>query len=146
MNYILPKDFAEQIYVVAHMGEQYIINGIRNLGLNVDQATLIKFVGANPGSRQKEICTALNRQAATVSNMIKRLEEKNLIIRRTDPNNSREKQVFLLPEGTAMINDILQVAQDLEVLVTPCRIGDSGVDIRQFYEILLPYVSGKGEK
>lgn len=131
-----PNNFAEQLYTVGSLEDTYILKRLKKLNLSAEDATLIQYVGTHPGTRQKEIAQRLNRQAATISNMIKRLERRNLIIRRTDLTNSREKQVFLLQDGLGLITQIEQVTTDINQLILPAKRHGTCVNVRQAYDIL----------
>ncbi|GEO68281.1 MarR family winged helix-turn-helix transcriptional regulator [Levilactobacillus acidifarinae] len=137
MNYQLPQQLGEQIYLVAQMEDKYILTRLKSLQLTADTATLITYVNAHPGTRQKEINHALNRQAASVTNMLKRLEKRDLVIRRVDAQDSREKQTFLLKDGLAMVTKINQVTADVNQLLQPCLLPTGEVNIQKFYQALL---------
>ncbi|MCH3904297.1 MAG: MarR family transcriptional regulator [Lactobacillus sp.] len=136
MEYLLPKNRAQQIYVVAQMENDYLLHALKNLNLSYDTAAIIKYVNDHPGTRQKEIAEYINKQPASVTNMIKRLEKRLLLIRRVDPDNSREKQVFLLKDGLDMVTKIKQAEQDLDDLIDPYVQADGSVKIREFYQTL----------
>lgn len=144
MEYKLPQHLSEQIYLVGQMEDKYILEKLKELQLTTDACALISFVNDHPGTRQKEINQSLNRQAASVSNMIKRLEKRDLIIRRIDPNNSREKQVFLLKDGLNMVDKINQVVQDLDNFLKPCIDKNGNVNIQQFYQAILVQLQNLG--
>lgn len=136
MDYQLPKNKAEQIYVVGQMENEYLIKALKNLNLSYDTAAIIKYVNDHPGTRQKEIAAYINRQAATTTNMIKRLESRLLLIRRVDPNNSREKQVFLLKDGLEMVNKIKQTEKDLDKLLKPFLNADGSIKLKAYFAVL----------
>ncbi|MCH3921624.1 MarR family winged helix-turn-helix transcriptional regulator [Limosilactobacillus sp.] len=137
MRYQLPASLGEQIYLVGQMENKYILTKLKELQLTADTATIISFVNDHPGTRQKEINQALNKQAATVTNMIKRLEKRNLMIRRVDPENSREKQCFLLKDGLEIVDKIDQSTADVNALLKPCVLPTGEVNIQQFFQALL---------
>lgn len=137
MEYQLPEPLGEQIYLVAQMEDKYTLAKLKKLQLTADTSNLITYVNNHPGTRQKEINRALNKQAATITNMIKRLESRNLLIRRIDPNNSREKQVFLLKDGLDMVNKINEVTEEISDLLNPCVTDSGNVNIEAFYNNLL---------
>lgn len=136
MDYQLPKNRAEQIYVVGQMENEYLIKQLKALNLTYDTAAIIKYVNDHPGTRQKEIAQTINRQAATTTNMIKRLEKRLLLIRRIDPHNSREKQVFLLKDGLEMVNKIKQTEKSLDQMLKPFINRDNSIKIQEFFVVL----------
>jgi DNA-binding MarR family transcriptional regulator len=136
MKYSLPKNRAQQIYVIGQMENAYLIKALKNCGLSYDTAAIIKYVNDHPGTRQKEIAKYINRQPASVTNMIKRLEGRLILIRRLDPENSREKQVFLLKDGLDLVNKVKQAEQDLDDLIAPFITAEGAVQIKGFYQAL----------
>lgn len=63
------------------------------------QAMILSFIGAHPGLIQKQIVTLTQRRAATVSALLKKLEDAELITRTIPANNTRNKQLFLTDQG-----------------------------------------------
>lgn len=137
MKYQLPATLGEQIYLVGQMEDKYIMTTLKTMNLTVDTCTLINYVNDHPGTRQKEINQTLNKQAATVTNMIKRLEKRDIMIRRVDPHNSREKQCFLLKPGLEMVDRIKATENKLNDLLKPCVLPTGEVNIQKFFQILL---------
>ncbi|ANZ61414.1 hypothetical protein AYR62_08995 [Secundilactobacillus paracollinoides] len=98
--------------------ETEVVHGrLRNLGLNNQQARLLKYVSEHPGTIQKDVAQFLNRQNATVTNMLKSLERQGYISRKIPDDNERQKQLYLEPKGEELITSINQVFEELEAQV-----------------------------
>ena len=63
------------------------------------QATLLCVVARRDGQTQTEIAEQLSVQGATVTNMLQRLEEAGLVVRRRDPEDNRLVRVYLTEAG-----------------------------------------------
>lgn len=69
------------------------------LNLHVGQDNLLCKLWREDGLTQVELCYKLNCEAPTVTNMVKTLEKKGLIIRRKDSNDKRITRIFLTDAG-----------------------------------------------
>lgn len=63
------------------------------------QAVLLCTVAAQDGLTQSEIADQLSVQGATVTNMLQRMEESGLVIRRRDEADNRLVRVYVTEEG-----------------------------------------------
>ena len=117
-----PISTAELIYQIGQLEDQFIRKHLSSIGIRMDHARLLHYVGEVPGTNQVSLATFLNVQPATLTNMIKKLEKQNLIIRRTDPTNPHMKQIFLMPDGVSAVEKINQVFNDLNDLVAAANV------------------------
>ncbi|MCM3676061.1 MarR family transcriptional regulator [Peribacillus simplex] len=72
---------------------------LHDLNLHVGQDNLLCKLWREDGLTQVELCNKLNCEAPTVTNMVKALEKKGLIIRRKDYNDKRITRIFLTDAG-----------------------------------------------
>ncbi|MGP7819382.1 MarR family winged helix-turn-helix transcriptional regulator [Niallia sp. 01092] len=85
------------------------------LNLHVGQDNLLCKLWREDGLTQVELCNKLNCEAPTVTNMVKALEKKGLIIRRKDYNDKRIIRIFLTDAGKdleAPVNEKWRKQQD----------------------------------
>lgn len=94
--------------------QTYLHAGLKSLGLNVEQARLLKYVSQHPGCPQKAVAADLGRQSATVTNMLKVLEARDVITRKVVAGNERQKQLFLTEPGTTLVAAITTLLQSLD--------------------------------
>lgn len=75
------------------------------------QAKIISYVnyGEKTGLTQVELCNRLNCEAPTVTNMVKALEKKGLIIRLKDPNDKRISRIYLTDAGKQIETPVSEV-------------------------------------
>lgn len=57
------------------------------------------FIQKTPGITAKQICQLTYRTKGTISSMLSRLEKDGFIEQRKNPENLRERQLFLTPKG-----------------------------------------------
>jgi DNA-binding MarR family transcriptional regulator len=69
------------------------------IGMHRAQATLLCRLFAQDGITQSEIAEQLSVQGATVTNMLQRMEEAGLVVRRRDPEDNRLVRVYLTDAG-----------------------------------------------
>lgn len=136
MEYQLPKNNSQLIFATGQLENRYILSFLKKLGLTVDTASIITYVNNHPGTSQKEIAAYLHKQPATVTNMIKRLKKRLLLIRRNDQRDSREKQVYLLKGGLDLVAEINKPVQNLEKLYRPCVDKKGHVDLIKMFQSL----------
>ncbi|MBZ5482565.1 MarR family transcriptional regulator [Priestia megaterium] len=88
---------------------------LQALNLHVGQDNLLCKLWREDGLTQVELCNKLNCEAPTVTNMVKALEKKGLIIRRKDCNDKRITRIFLTDAGRnleAPVNEKWRKQQD----------------------------------
>lgn len=117
-----PVSTAELIYQIGQLEDQFIRKHLSSIGVRMDHARLLHYVGEVSGTNQISLAKFLNVQPATLTNMIKKLEKQNLIIRRTDPANPHMKQIFLMPDGVEAVKKINQVFRELNDLVADAQL------------------------
>lgn len=69
------------------------------IALHRAQATLLCKLFVQEGLNQSEIAQQLGVQGATVTDMLQRMEESGLVMRRRDPDDNRLVRVYLTDEG-----------------------------------------------
>ena len=78
------------------------------------QATLLCKLFIQDGMTQSEIAQQLAVQGATVTDMLQRMEENNLVTRRRDPDDNRLVRVYLTDEGRKKERSITEQFLKLE--------------------------------
>lgn len=63
------------------------------------QGALLCRLGQQDGMTQSEIADQLRVQGATITNMLQRMEEAGLVVRRRDPDDNRLVRVYLTEVG-----------------------------------------------
>jgi MarR family transcriptional regulator, organic hydroperoxide resistance regulator len=87
------------------------------IGMHRGQALLLCTVAKQDGMTQSELGDLLSVQGATITNMLQRMEESNLITRQRDPEDNRLVRVYATDEGRAKELSINQQLRTLEDVI-----------------------------
>jgi len=84
---------------------------VNELGLNAQQGRIIGYIyeHQDEGLIQKNLADVFNRRDATITSMLKGLEKNGYIVRKIPANNERQKNLYVLPKGEKVIQDIEQM-------------------------------------
>ncbi|WP_454729599.1 MarR family winged helix-turn-helix transcriptional regulator [Cellulosimicrobium protaetiae] len=88
---------------------------VRERDLSHEQAFVLGFLAQNPGAIQRDIAAVSRTSAASVTSLLKGLEQRGLVERRPDPDNARVKRVQATPAGIGLIagfQDAMAAADD----------------------------------
>lgn len=89
---------------------------VNELGLNAQQGRIIGYIyeHQDKGLIQKNLADVFNRRDATITSMLKGLEKNGYIVRKIPANNERQKNLYVLPKGEKVIQDIEQMFSTVE--------------------------------
>jgi DNA-binding MarR family transcriptional regulator len=76
---------------------------IRARELSHEQAFVLGYLEANPGTIQRDIAKMSRTSAASVSSLLQGLERRGLVERRTEGGDERSKRVYATPTGAELI-------------------------------------------
>ncbi|MFR3687729.1 MAG: MarR family winged helix-turn-helix transcriptional regulator [Enterococcus sp.] len=111
------EDLAEKIYMIGVLQQNFIVERLKTLHLNSLQSRSLSFIAMHPGSIQRDLANYLGKQQATITNILKVLEEKQLIYREIPKNNERQKNIYLTPDGEKMVEQVQAIFKELGKLV-----------------------------
>lgn len=109
-----PNNITEILHSIVDYQANQIHHKLRDLGLNTQQARLLRYINEHPGAIQKDVAKYLNRQNATITNMLKNMAAQKYIVRKIPDDNERQKKIYLLPKGEKVINSIDHIFTDIE--------------------------------
>ncbi|MBC1552652.1 MarR family transcriptional regulator [Listeria booriae] len=107
------NELSEKIYTLSLLQQDYISKRLKGIHLNVLQAKSLNYVSVNSGTIQKDLANYLGKQNATVTNILKELEKKQLIYREIPKDNERQKKIFLTSGGEQLVGKVQQAFADL---------------------------------
>lgn len=93
------KELANAIYRLGHIERVLVDRELAPLNLRMNHARVLHFIDEHPGCLQKDVAEYLDYQAASLTNLINFLEKRKMLVRVVDPQNGRQRQLFLLDEG-----------------------------------------------
>ena len=78
---------------------------IKDLDISQQQGRMIAYIAQNEdkGLIQKDLAQVFQRRDASITSMLQGLEKKGYIERRIPKNNERQKNIYVLPKGKALI-------------------------------------------
>ena len=80
---------------------KYVFTMLERAGLTPGQPKVLDYLGEHNGSSQKDIARGCHIEAATLTSLLGRMEEKGLIMRKMQDGNRRSLYVYLTQTGWA---------------------------------------------
>lgn len=84
------------------------------VGITQGQPRILRYLKSHEGCIQREICDNCHMKPATVTQVLEKMEEKQLIERRYEPGSRRNLQVFLTSLGREYQSNAEQVERLVE--------------------------------
>lgn len=80
---------------------------VKDIGISSQQGRMISYIAHNEdkGLIQKDLAEVFQRRGASITSMLQGLEKKGYIERRIPENNERQKNIYVLPKGKALIDE-----------------------------------------
>lgn len=85
----------------AKMRKEYS-DELRQHNIHVGQDHALCQLWIEDGPTQTQLCDRLGCEPPTVSNMLRKLEEYGLVVRKPDPGDARISRVYLTEQGRAL--------------------------------------------
>ncbi|MBU0731170.1 MAG: MarR family transcriptional regulator [Proteobacteria bacterium] len=97
---------ARQIYITSQEMRNFAEKVLKPYDLTLEQLHLLKNMPAESGLSQREICDAANKNPANMTRILDRLEAKELVIRRDNPDDRRASLVFITKQGSSLVSEV----------------------------------------
>jgi MarR family transcriptional regulator, repressor for mepA len=80
---------------------------VKDMDISPQQGRMISYIVQNEdkGLIQKDLAEVFQRRGASITSMLQGLEKKGYIERRIPENNERQKNIFVLPKGKALVEE-----------------------------------------
>ena len=80
---------------------------VKDMDISPQQGRMISYIVQNEdkGLIQKDLAEVIQRRGASITSMLQGLEKKGYIERRIPENNERQKNIFVLPKGKALVDE-----------------------------------------
>jgi DNA-binding MarR family transcriptional regulator len=103
-------------YQVRRLYQAYLAVWIRAVDptLTGPQFAVLQAVEAAPGSDQRSMASAVSLDTSTMADVARRLENRGLIVRRTDADDGRRKLLYLTEEGEQTLHGANRRARQLD--------------------------------
>ena len=91
-----------RIYLTSQAMRHHVDQMLKPFDITTEQLHILKNIEHRDGSTQREICAVAGKSPANVTRILDRLEKKQLIVRRDNPNDRRSQLVSLTDNGNAL--------------------------------------------
>ncbi|WP_163337636.1 MarR family winged helix-turn-helix transcriptional regulator [Desulfopila sp. IMCC35008] len=98
--------------------KKYLESRLRPYGLTAEQFQVLKNLSMNGGLPQSVVGEAVSKSPANITRILDRLEKKDYLERRDNPNDRRSSLVYLTNAGRDLMDKLLIELADLEEQVT----------------------------
>jgi len=101
---------------IAHRAYTSLIDNVfqEKYNLSHGQVIILLNIYKNEGMSQNDLCSAYKLDKAGVGRIIKKLEEKNLILRKYDPKDKRKKNIYLSHKAKDIKTEFIKTIQSIE--------------------------------
>jgi DNA-binding MarR family transcriptional regulator len=86
---------------------------LKPFDLTGEQAHILKNIDISAGRSQNELCELVDKTPANITRILDRLEKKNLIIRRDNPEDRRSSLVFQTSAGARLSASVAKLFEQL---------------------------------
>lgn len=103
---------------------------VNKLGLNSQQGRMIGYIyeHQDSGIIQKDLADVFQRTGASITSMLQGLERKGYIERRIPEGNERQKNIYVMPKGVALIEEFNKSFAEVENSITANLTEEEKVD------------------
>lgn len=138
----MEHSFHYMLLAIQAMVQKKLLAELKNTGLTVGQPKILDYLRAHNGASQKEIAQGCHIEAGSLTSVLNRMEENELVQRRMLNGNRRTYYIFLTEEGQALSDIVSEKFEEIEKQVFQnISSGDREYFIRIFsdiYKSLLP--------
>jgi MarR family transcriptional regulator, transcriptional regulator for hemolysin len=107
------REIAFNLKDVARMLSTYADQRGRQLGISQAQWSVLARLDRQEGLKQSELAELLDLQPISLTRLLDRLAENELIERRADPNDRRANRLYLKPAARPLLEQIARLGQDV---------------------------------
>jgi len=109
----LNREFAFSLNDVARMLRTYADHKASRFGITRAQWAVLVRLDRFEGLKQSELAEMLDLQPITLTRLLDRLGDNNLIERQSDPNDRRAKRLYLTVEARSLLVRLGDLSDDL---------------------------------
>jgi MarR family transcriptional regulator, organic hydroperoxide resistance regulator len=92
----------------------FVAGALEGLHVHVGQEHVVYRLAIEQGITQAQLAEALCVDASTVTKMLQRLERDGVVERRADPEDARVQRVYLTPNGTRLVQPVVDIWRGAE--------------------------------
>lgn len=106
------------VYLTAQEIKNFAEKLLKPYDLTLEQFHLLKHMSRDSGMSQRQLGDLVNKTPANITRILDRLEQKNLIIRRSNPEDRRGTHVFLTTRGSRLIEEVFAIFESFSSQLT----------------------------
>jgi MarR family transcriptional regulator, repressor for mepA len=114
----IESGFLVHFSYIAHQSRLLLHEKLSAYDLTPQQARIVGFIGTEQEEGkivyQKDVEDALQLKRSSITSLLQGLEQKDFILRYTDPEKENRKVLKLLPKGQALIRDSQAAFHDID--------------------------------
>ncbi|WP_373604991.1 MarR family winged helix-turn-helix transcriptional regulator [Bacillus sp. AFS017336] len=122
MNDLIDTSYTRLLGSIMFKVREKLTNRTKELEVNPQQGRMISYIAQHQdqGIIQKDLADAFNRRGASITSMLQGLEKNGYIERKIQADNERQKQIFVLEKGKAIVDQINEMFSSAEVELIEC--------------------------
>lgn len=94
--------------------QKKLLSGLKHTGLTAGQPKVLEYLRYHNGVSQKEIARGCHIEAGSLTSLLNRMEESDLVQRRMLNGNRRTYYIFLTEKGSSLADLVASQFQELE--------------------------------
>ena len=111
------------IYLTAQEIKNFAEKLLKPYELTLEQFHLLKNMSPDAGMSQRQLGDMVNKTPANITRILDRLEQKNLILRHSQPEDRRVTHVFLTDQGSRLIEEVFAIFESFSSQLTKDTTG-----------------------
>jgi DNA-binding MarR family transcriptional regulator len=115
-------------------------NAWQRIDLTMPQLKALIYVSRNEGATSGQIATSLGVGLSTITGIVDRLAEQNMVTRREDPRDRRITRVLATPVGSTLVNELLRYRNEVVTEILSQLDGDQLRTVESAFEYLIAAV------
>lgn len=120
------------VYMTTMAFRKYLDERLKPFGLTTEQFQVLKVLAeGGSGIPQSQIAEGVGKSPANITRLLDRLEAKQWLERRNNPEDRRSSLIFLTDEGNRLIEKVMEELLGLEEQVTAGISMEEMVTIRR---------------
>lgn len=97
-----------------HQSNRIIVNGILKAGLMPGQPKILEFLSEHDGATQKDISAGCVLDKSTVTSLLSRMLEHQLVEKKCDPHDGRAVHIFLTENGRRQAAKVKAICEKVD--------------------------------
>ncbi len=108
------ESFFRLIALTGQAMRSYADQRLKSYDLTVEQLQVLKQADVAGGQPQNKLSLLTSKSPANMTRILDRLEKKNRIVRRNNPDDRRSSLVFLTKDGKALKDEVINLLESLQ--------------------------------